>query len=83
MRVSGKQLLVSPFLGHGSLNINGRSTAPLRGLSLDDVLVQINSLSTGVKASLEDRKLVLEAEDDFTVGGHQDVLDVIGIIANG
>lgn len=82
MKITGIHKVTSPFLGHGYLTINGQATDNLRNRTLNDIMVIMNSMTTGVSASIEDGQLVLEAEADFTVGGNQDVLDVFGLEAN-
>lgn len=74
--------LASPFLGHGVLTLNDKSTDKLRGMALPMLVELINALGSGVTASIsEDNHLVLDADRPFTVGGNQDVLDTIGIAA--
>lgn len=83
MQVIGLHPLIEPFIGHGTFIINGHSTDNIRGRSLAMILEQLNSLSTGVVASIdEESRLVLDSHQDFTVGGHQDVLDTLGIEAS-
>lgn len=81
MQIIGTQKVTSPFLGHGSLVINGQASDNLRNRTLNDIMVILNSMTTGVQATINDDKyLVLEADGDFTISGHQDVLDVFGIV---
>lgn len=83
MQVIGLHPLIEPFIGHGTLVINGHSTDNIRGRPLAMIIEQLNSLSTGVAASIDEQNyLVLDSEKDFTIGGHQDVLDTIGIEAS-
>lgn len=74
--------LASPFVGHGVLTLNGKTTDKLRGMALPMVVELINAMSAGVTASLDaESHLVLSSDKPFTVAGHQDVLDTIGIAA--
>lgn len=82
MQVIGLHPLIEPFIGHGTLIINGHPTDNIRGRPLAMIVEQLNSFSTGVVAFInEENHLVLDSENDFTIGGHQDVLDTLGIEA--
>lgn len=82
MKITGIHPLRDPFLGSGALVLNGRSTENLKKMPLSLVLDRITSLDVGVSGSLDANGcLVLDSGDDFTVAGHQDVLDVIGLTA--
>lgn len=81
MKIIGIHALSNPFLGHGSLTLNGRHTDNLRKLPIDLVVERINAIDSGVMASIQDGTMVLESESDFTIAGHQDVLDCLGIVA--
>lgn len=82
MQVIGLHPLIEPFIGHGVLIINGQSTDNIRGRPLAMIVEQLNSFSTGVVASVDEgNHLVFDSNSDFSIGGHQDVLDTIGIEA--
>lgn len=84
MQITGIHSLTDPFIGHGSLVINGQATDNIRGRSLKLIVEQLNSLSTGVVASVDvGGFLTLTSETNFTIAGNQDVLDTIGITATG
>jgi len=80
MKIVGLHPITSPFIGHGQLTFDGIPTGNLRGLPLEQVVERIGALTAGVTASIDENEyLVLESPRDFTLDGHQDVLDVIGL----
>ena len=80
MKIVGVHPLADPFIGHGTLSINGQSTDNIRGRPVHMIVDHLNTFSSGVVASInEDSCLVLESPTDFTISGHQDVLSTFGL----